>query len=197
MTVKHFLDLSEVPAKDLRRIINAARQMKAAGKRPPAKYTPKKIEDSVLGMIFEKPSTRTRVSFDVAMRQLGGQSIMLNHTDLQLGRGESIADTARVLSRYLDIIMIRAHAHATLLSLAEYATVPVVNGLTDISHPCQVMADIMTFDWSDQGAHGGLDRRWQQRGGLLDACRRAVRLLASHRLPGRAQAAGRRHRMGA
>ena len=146
MTVKHFLDLSEVPAKDLRRIINAARQMKAAGKRPPAKYTPKKIEDSVLGMIFEKPSTRTRVSFHVAMRQLGGQSIMLNHTDLQLGRGESIADTARVLSRYLDIIMIRAHAHATLLSLAEYATVPVVNGLTDISHPCQVMADIMTFE---------------------------------------------------
>jgi ornithine carbamoyltransferase len=97
-------------------------------------------------MIFEKPSTRTRVSFDVAMRQLGGQTLSLNNTDLQLGRGESIADTARVLSRYVDAIMIRANSHATLLDLAKYATVPVINGLTDKSHPCQVMADIMTFE---------------------------------------------------
>jgi len=97
-------------------------------------------------MIFEKPSTRTRISFDVAMRQLGGQTIMLNHTDLQLGRGESISDTAHVVSRYIDAIMIRANSHDTLLTLAEHATVPVINGLTDKSHPCQVMADIMTFE---------------------------------------------------
>jgi ornithine carbamoyltransferase len=97
-------------------------------------------------MIFEKPSTRTRISFDVAMRQLGGQSLSLNNSDLQLGRGESIADTARVLSRYVDAIMIRANEHATLLELARYATVPVINGLTDESHPCQVIADIMTFE---------------------------------------------------
>lgn len=120
--------------------------MKKAGKRPPARLKPKAIADQVLGMIFEKPSTRTRVSFDVAMRQLGGQSIMLNHTDMQLGRGESIADTARVLSRYLDIVMIRANSHATLMSLADHADIPVINGLTDLSHPCQVMADLMTFE---------------------------------------------------
>ena len=100
----------------------------------------------MLAMIFEKPSTRTRVSFDVAMRQLGGQTLSLNNSDLQLGRGESIADTARVLSRYVDAIMIRANSHETLLDLAEHATVPVINGLTDKSHPCQVMADIMTFE---------------------------------------------------
>jgi ornithine carbamoyltransferase len=97
-------------------------------------------------MIFEKPSTRTRISFDVAMRQLGGQTLSLNHTDLQLGRGESIADTARVLSRYVDAIMIRAREHASLIELARHATIPVINGLTDKSHPCQVMADIMTFE---------------------------------------------------
>jgi len=97
-------------------------------------------------MIFEKPSTRTRVSFDVAMRQLGGQTLSLANTDLQLGRGESISDTARVLSRYVDAIMIRANSHATLIELARTATVPVINGLTDKSHPCQVMADIQTFE---------------------------------------------------
>ena len=111
-----------------------------------AKLKPKGISEAVLVMIFEKPSTRTRISFDVAMRQLGGQTIMLNHTDLQLGRGESISDTAHVVSRYIDAIMIRANSHDTLLTLAEHATVPVINGLTDKSHPCQVMADIMTFE---------------------------------------------------
>jgi ornithine carbamoyltransferase len=107
---------------------------------------PRGVDDTVLVMIFEKPSTRTRISFDVAMRQLGGQSLSLNNSDLQLGRGESIADTARVLSRYVDAIMIRANEHATLLELARYATIPVINGLTDKSHPCQVIADIMTFE---------------------------------------------------
>ena len=144
--IRHFLDLDEIDAKTLRRIIDAAHAMKAAGKRVPAKLRPKGIEDDVLVMVFEKPSTRTRVSFDVAMRQLGGQTIMLNQNDLQLGRGESIADTARVLSRYADAIMIRANSHDTLLDLAKHATVPVINGLTDKTHPCQIMADVMTFE---------------------------------------------------
>jgi ornithine carbamoyltransferase len=143
---RHFLDLDDLDAKTLRRIIDAAHEMKRAGKRVPVKLRPKAVEDQVLAMIFEKPSTRTRVSFDVAMRQLGGGTITLNHDDLQLGRGESIADTARVLSRYVDAIMIRANAHATLTSLAENASVPVINGLTDRTHPCQVMADIVTFE---------------------------------------------------
>jgi ornithine carbamoyltransferase len=143
---RHFLDISDLDGKTLRRIIDAAHAMKKAGKRVPKELRPKGIEDMVLAMIFEKPSTRTRVSFDVAMRQLGGGGLVLNHTDLQLGRGESVADTARVLSRYADGIMIRANAHATLLELAKYATIPVINGLTEKSHPCQVMADIQTFE---------------------------------------------------
>jgi ornithine carbamoyltransferase len=146
--IRHFLDLDEIDAKALRRIIDAAHAMKKAGKRVPVKLRPKGIKDDVLVMIFEKPSTRTRVSFDVAMRQLGGQTIMLNQNDLQLGRGESIADTARVLSRYADAVMIRANSHQTLLDLARHATVPVINGLTDKTHPCQIMADIMTFEES-------------------------------------------------
>lgn len=145
-TPRHFLDLDSLDARTLRRIVDNAHVMKRAGKRTPAKLKPRNIDTCVLVMVFEKPSTRTRVSFDVAMRQLGGQTIALNHTDLQLGRGESIADTARVLSRYVDAIMIRANAHATLLDLAEHASIPVINGLTDRTHPCQVMADIMTFE---------------------------------------------------
>ena len=143
---RHFLDICDLDSKTLRRIIDAAHAMKKAGKRVPKDYRPKHIEDIVLAMIFEKPSTRTRVSFDIAMRQLGGGALTLNHMDLQLGRGESVADTARVLSRYVDGIMIRANAHATLLELAKYATIPVINGLTEKSHPCQVMADIQTFE---------------------------------------------------
>ena len=110
----------------------------ASGKRP--------LEGRVLAMIFDKPSTRTRVSFDVAMRQLGGETIMLSGTEMQLGRGETIADTARVLSRYVDAIMIRILDHEALLELAEHATVPVINGLTRRSHPCQIMADVLTFE---------------------------------------------------
>lgn len=144
--IRHFLDLDEIDAKTLRRILDNAHTMKAAGKRVPVKLRPKGIADDVLVMIFEKPSTRTRVSFDIAMRQLGGQTIMLNQSDLQLGRGESIADTARVLSRYADAIMIRANSHETLSGIAKNATVPVINGLTDKTHPCQIMADIMTFE---------------------------------------------------
>ncbi len=143
---RHFLDISAIDAKTLRRIVDNAHAMKKAGKRVPAALRPKGIEDCVLVMIFEKPSTRTRVSFDIAMRQLGGGALSLNHTDLQLGRGESVADTARVLSRYADAIMIRANTHDTLVELAKHASIPVVNGLTDKSHPCQVLADVMTFE---------------------------------------------------
>ena len=146
MAIRHFLDLDKIDGKTLRAILDAAHAMKRAGRRTPARYKPKGVERALLAMIFEKPSTRTRLSFDVAMRQLGGQAIPLNHTDMQLGRGESIADTARVLSRYIDAIMIRANSHATLAELAEHSSIPVINGLTDRTHPCQVMADIMTFE---------------------------------------------------
>ena len=99
-----------------------------------------------MAMIFEKPSTRTRVSFDVGVRQMGGQTMVLSGADMQLGHGETIADTARVLSRYVDLIMIRTFEEQTLLDMAEHATVPVINGLTNRTHPCQIMADIMTFE---------------------------------------------------
>jgi ornithine carbamoyltransferase len=150
MTPRHFIDIDQLDKATLRQIVDNAHAMKQAGKRVPQALRPAGIEDMVLVMIFEKPSTRTRVSFDVAMRQLGGRTIALNHTDLQLGRGETISDTARVLSRYVDAIMLRANEHATVIELADNATVPVINGLTDRSHPCQVMADVMTFE----EAHG-------------------------------------------
>ncbi len=146
MTPRHFLDLDSVDAETLRGIVDAAHAMKRAGKLVPDAMRPDGADNAILVMIFEKPSTRTRVSFDVAMRQLGGQTIMLNHTDLQLGRGESIADTARVLSRYVDAIMLRANAHDTLIEFAQHASVPLINGLTDRSHPCQIIADIVTFE---------------------------------------------------
>ena len=99
-----------------------------------------------LAMIFEKPSTRTRISFEVAMTELGGSAIYLDAKSMQMGRGETIADTAKVLGRYLDGIMIRASKHETLLEMAKHSKIPVINGLTDISHPCQILADIMTFE---------------------------------------------------
>ncbi|MGE0698682.1 MAG: ornithine carbamoyltransferase [Hyphomicrobiaceae bacterium] len=146
--VRHFIDLDLIPAATLRQIVDMAHAMKKAGKRTPKALRPKGIEDAVLAMIFEKPSTRTRVSFDLAMRQLGGQTIGLNHADLQTGRGEPVSDTAKVLSRYVDAIMLRANKHETLLEYAANASIPVINGLTDLSHPCQVIADIMTFEES-------------------------------------------------
>ncbi|MYZ49253.1 ornithine carbamoyltransferase [Propylenella binzhouense] len=138
--VRHFLDLTDLPAATLREILEESRRMKAdrAGARP--------LSGRTLAMIFERPSTRTRVSFDVGMRQLGGETIVLTGDEMQLGRGETIADTARVLSRYVDGIMIRILDHDALLELAENATVPVINGLTQVSHPCQIMADVMTFE---------------------------------------------------
>ena len=141
MSVRHFLDLIDVPATQLRRMIEAARTMKAKRDRAERPLTGK-----TLAMIFERPSTRTRVSFEVAMRQLGGDVILLSAEEMQLGRGETLADTARVLSRYVDAIMIRTLDADELLELARHATVPVINGLTRRSHPCQVMADVMTFE---------------------------------------------------
>ena len=146
MVPRHFLDIDRIDADTLRRIIDMGHAMKRAGKRVPPKLKPSDIAAAVLVLIFEKPSTRTRVSFDVAMRQLGGQAIALNHADLQAGRGEAISDTARVLSRYVDAIVMRANKHETLSELARHATVPVINGLTDRTHPCQIVADIMTFE---------------------------------------------------
>ncbi|HEY7085015.1 MAG TPA: ornithine carbamoyltransferase [Hyphomicrobiaceae bacterium] len=146
MPPRHFLDIDRIDARTLRRIVDMGHAMKRAGKRVPAELRPDGIESMVLMLIFEKPSTRTRVSFDVAMRQLGGQSLALNQADLQVGRGEPIADTAKVVSRYVDAIMIRANRHATLTEYAENATVPIINGLTDRTHPCQIIADIMTFE---------------------------------------------------
>jgi ornithine carbamoyltransferase len=143
MTPKHFTDISTVSAADLRAILDDASARKADLK---AGLRSRPLEGRVLAMIFEKPSTRTRVSFDVAMRQLGGETIMLTSSEMQLGKSETIADTARVLSRYVDAIMIRTTAHERLLEMTEYATVPVINGLTDDTHPCQLMADVMTFE---------------------------------------------------
>ncbi len=144
---KHFLDISRAAAEELHRILQAAHEMKAARSgRPQGFIEPDRpLENRILAMIFEKPSTRTRVSFDVAMRQMGGQSMLLSGNDLQLGRGETVADTARVLSRFVDAIMIRTFEQSKLTELAEFATVPVINGLTDATHPCQVMADVMTL----------------------------------------------------
>ena len=136
----HFLDLSAVGTADLRAMLDAARSAKTATE------TDRPLAGKMLAMIFEKPSTRTRVSFDVGMRQLGGETLFLSGTEMQLGRAETIADTAKVLSRYVDMIMIRTLDHSRMLELAEHATVPVINALTDDTHPCQIMADILTFE---------------------------------------------------
>ena len=142
-STKHFLDLDVLDAATLRAIVDTAARIKRSGKVPKALGVP---PGAVLAMIFEKPSTRTRVSFEVAMHQLGGTSIVLNPQDMQLGRGETVADTARVLSGYVDAIMLRTGPHATLTEFADNASIPVINGLTTRSHPCQIMADVLTFE---------------------------------------------------
>ncbi len=143
MSPRHFLDIDALDGKTLRAIIDLGSAMKRKGRVPKGlKLKP----GAVLAMIFEKPSTRTRVSFEVAMHQLGGSAVVLDPQDMQLGRGETIADTARVLSRYVDAIMLRTGPQETLAELATHASVPVINGLTARSHPCQVMADVMTFE---------------------------------------------------
>ncbi|NVJ97952.1 MAG: ornithine carbamoyltransferase [Alphaproteobacteria bacterium] len=144
----HFIDLKDIPAETLRHILDTAKEWKEA-----RRHLPKGAVDEgaplagyALAMIFEKPSTRTRISFEMAMHQLGGKSVVLQGGNMQLGRGETIGDTARVISRYVDAIMIRANTHDAVMELAEEGEVPVVNALTDRSHPCQIMADIMTIE---------------------------------------------------
>lgn len=144
----HFLDINKTDVADLKGMISQAHAMKQARKGQP-KATPdadQPLANHMVALIFEKPSTRTRVSFDVGVRQLGGQTMVLSGSEMQLGHGETVADTAKVLSRYVDMIMIRTFEEATLLEMAEYADVPVINGLTDRTHPCQIMADILTFE---------------------------------------------------
>ena len=139
--IRHFVDLIDISTVELRGMIAAGRAMK---ERPAHARTA--LEGRTLAMIFDKPSTRTRVSFEVAMRQLGGGTIVLTGQEMQLGRGETIADTAKVLSRYVNAIMICTLDHENVTELARHATVPVINGLTRRSHPCQVLADVMTFE---------------------------------------------------
>jgi len=139
----HFLDIDKLSSQDLRKIIELAGTLKARLK---SGDTARPLPGKQLAMIFEKPSTRTRSSFEVGINQLGGNAIVLNAENSQFGRGESASDTAKVLSRYVSLIMIRCFSHETLLELAKHADVPVINGLTDYSHPCQIMADIMTFE---------------------------------------------------
>ena len=154
---RHFLDINALPPAELRNMLAAGSAMKA--KLKAHEKSDKPLAGKTLAMIFERPSTRTRVSFDVGMRQLGGEAIMLTGAEMQLGRGETIADTARVLSRYVDAIMIRILNHDALLELAANATVPVINGLTRRSHPCQVMADLMTFE-EQRGSIEGKTVAW-------------------------------------
>ncbi|SPF75196.1 Ornithine carbamoyltransferase [Aliiroseovarius pelagivivens] len=144
----HFLDINATDTSDLKSIMSEAHRIKAAraGKTKGALDDEKPLDGHMVALIFEKPSTRTRVSFDVGVRQMGGQTMVLSGSEMQLGHGETVADTAKVLSRYVDMIMIRTFEEATLLEMAEHADVPVINGLTNRSHPCQIMADILTYE---------------------------------------------------
>ena len=159
--MRHFLDLDPIPAEDLRQILNAAQRMKAArgdiDRGMPD--TDPALAGRMVALIFEKPSTRTRVSFDVGARQMGAQVLVLSGAEMQLGHGETIADTARVLSRYVDLVMIRTFEATTLAEFAGNATVPVINGLTDASHPCQIMADVMTYE-EHRGSIAGAKVVW-------------------------------------
>ncbi len=144
----HFLDINKTDPTALRSMIDQAAEMKSAraGRPKGAPDDDQPLKDHMVALIFEKPSTRTRVSFDVGVRQMGGQTMVLSGSEMQLGHGETIADTARVLSRYVDLIMIRTFEEDVLLELADHATVPVINGLTNRTHPCQIMADVLTFE---------------------------------------------------
>ena len=146
--MKHFLDIHKTDAQALRRVIDQAIAMKKTrtGRPKGAPEGELPLAGRMVALIFEKPSTRTRVSFDVGVRQMGGQTMVLSGSDMQLGHGETIADTARVMSRYVDLIMIRTFDEAVLEEMAEHASVPVINGLTDRTHPCQIMADVMTYE---------------------------------------------------
>jgi ornithine carbamoyltransferase len=144
----HFLDIHKTDPADLRSILDSAATIKSArkGRTKGALDDDQALAGHIVALIFEKPSTRTRVSFDVGVRQMGGETLLLTGSEMQLGHGETIADTARVLSRYVDLIMIRTFEEEALLELADHATVPVINGLTNRTHPCQIMADVLTFE---------------------------------------------------
>ena len=146
--MKNFLDINKLDSKELRNILDEAIRIKAGrrGLTQGALDAKPALSGQIVALIFEKPSTRTRISFDVGVRQMGGRSIVISGSEMQLGHGETISDTARVLSRYVDLILIRTYEEATLLEMAEHATVPVINGLTNRTHPCQIMADIMTYE---------------------------------------------------
>ncbi len=141
--VRHFIDIHSIPAAELRKMIDVARDVKQRFKAGEV-YAP--LKGKVMAMIFEKPSTRTRISFEVGAIDLGIHPIQLSARDMQLGRGETVADTARVMSRYVDGIMIRTNHHQKLTDLAQYGHIPIINGLTDYNHPCQIMADILTIE---------------------------------------------------
>jgi len=141
--VRHFLDLADIDGETLRAILDEGRRLKSERRGPQA---PRPLAGRTLAMIFDRPSTRTRVSFDVAMRELGGETIVLTGQEMQRGRGETLSDTAKVLSRYVDAIMIRTHDQRVVSELAAAGSIPVINGLTHHSHPCQIMADVMTFE---------------------------------------------------
>ncbi|HEX9159562.1 MAG TPA: ornithine carbamoyltransferase [Rhizomicrobium sp.] len=153
---RHFIDISDLDSPTLASIVAEARQRKSARRGLPhgASDLDRPLEGRVLALIFDKHSTRTRISFDMAMRQLGGTTMMMSGAELQLAREETIADTARVLSRYLDVAMIRLLDHEMVQDLAANASIPVINGLTKSSHPCQVLADIMTFEEKKGPIHG-------------------------------------------
>ncbi len=147
---RHFLDLATLTRGEARDIIDKARALKIiateTGHGKGFIHPDRPLADKSLAMIFEKPSTRTRVSFEMSIHQLGGKAIVLQGNDMQLGRGETVADTAHVLSGFVDAVMLRADSHDSLLDMAAHATVPVINALTDYSHPCQIMADVLTFE---------------------------------------------------
>jgi len=161
MTIRHFLDLSDAgPAAIAAMLADAAARKTARATWPKGRVdADAPLAGRTLAMIFEKNSTRTRVSFDMAMRQLGGTTLVMDAGSMQIGRGESIADTARVLSRYVDAIMIRTDDHAKIVEMAHHASVPIINGLTDNSHPCQIMADMQTVI-EKRGSLGGSKWAW-------------------------------------
>lgn len=165
MSLKHFLDLDAFDGAMLRRLIDDAKRMKNErnGRPKGAPDDTLPLKGRMLALVFEKPSTRTRISFDMGMRQLGGECMFLDGRDMQFGHGETVGDTARVLSRYVDGIVLRSKRHQSLLELAASATVPVINGLTDKTHPCQLMADVMTFE-EHQGPIKGQVVTWSGAG---------------------------------
>jgi len=176
MNIRHFLDLSDVDAATIRLLLTHAARLKK--ERQNGQYSDP-LKHKKLAMIFEKNSTRTRVSFEVGMTELGGHALSFNGNELQLGRGETVSDTAQVLSRYVDAIMLRCHSHDKLVELAKNSKVPVINGLTEYSHPCQILADILTFEenlgdisgkviaWIGDG--NNVSHSWMQAAALLGA----------------------------